>query len=434
MSADESPLMETGTLSDAKRRFLSRRDCKRILFVTNTNEYGGAEKHLLELIRRLRGPGVQVCILCLDQDFFSERLSGDHDVEVFTCKKTPRSLLDWVRLFRALKPDAVVLIYNWLWCLPSIVSVACWLSGIRKRLAVQHLIVPRPELPPIIPELWEHRRSIRGRVKRLLGRESPSVRKMLSEQPLCVLASLGGPRNLRVSAYFCNTTICVSNALRNALVKDFGFPARKLRTVHNGVCLSEFSPAETNGTRIRAKLGIRSDEFLFVCASRLSEQKGIDILLQAMARAVGNGIRCKCVIVGDGPLRDQLIEQARALGLSGHAFFEGFQKDVRPYLQASSAFILTSHWEGLPLSILEAMASGLPCLVTDVGGNTEAVTHQIHGLVVPSGSVDAVADAISYLATHPHERTEMSLAARSRACEAFDLDVKMKEIRRLILG
>ena len=283
-------------------------------------------------------------------------------------------------------------------------------------------------------ELWEHRRSIRGRVKRLLGRESPSVTKMMSEQPLCVLASLAGPRNLKVSAYFCNTTICVSNAIRNALVKDFGFPAWKLRTVHNGVCLSEFIPVETNGTCIRAKLGLHPDEFLFVSASRLSEQKGIDILLQALARAVANGVRCKCVIVGDGPLRDQLAEQARALGLSGHAFFEGFQKDVRPYLQASSAFILTSHREGLPLSILEAMACGLPCLVTDVGGNAEAVTHQIHGLVVPSGSVDAVADAISYLATHPQERTQMSHAARSRACDAFDLDVKMKEIGRLILG
>ena len=155
--------METETHSDAKRRSLSRLDCKRILFVTNTNEYGGAEKHLLELIRRFRRPGVQVCILCFDKDLFSERLSADHDVEVITCKKTPRSLLDWVRLLRALKPDAVVLIYNWLWSLPSVVSVACWLAGIRKRLAVQHLITPRPELHPIVQEQWERRRSIRGR-------------------------------------------------------------------------------------------------------------------------------------------------------------------------------------------------------------------------------------------------------------------------------
>jgi len=171
-----------------------------------------------------------------------------------------------------------------------------------------------------------------------------------------------------------------------------------------------------------------------VCTARLTEQKGIDILLQAMARVLRDGVCCKCVIVGDGPLRDQLLEQAREIGLSGHVFFEGFREDVRPYLQASSAFVLTSHREGLPFSILEAMACGLPCIVTDVGGNAEAITHQVHGLVVPPGSVDAVAGAISYLATHPHERAQMSRMARATACEAFDIDKNMAEIRRVILS
>ena len=123
----------------------------------------------------------------------------------------------------------------------------------------------------------------------------------------------------------------------------------------------------------------------------------------------------------------------RELGLRSHVFIEGFQKDVRPYLHASSAFILTSHREGLPLSILEAMACGLPCIVTDVGGNTEAITHQVHGLVVPRGSVDATANAISYLATHPNERAQMGRTARARACEAFDIEKRMAEIKRVIL-
>jgi glycosyltransferase involved in cell wall biosynthesis len=166
----------------------------------------------------------------------------------------------------------------------------------------------------------------------------------------------------------------------------------------------------------------------------LSEQKGIDILLQAMARVLREGVRCKCIIVGDGPLKRQLIEQARAMGLSGHVFFEGFHEDVRPYLQASSAFILTSHREGLPLSILEAMACGLPSIVTDVGGNAEVITHRVHGLIVPRGSVDAVADAISYLANHPQERAQMARMARTRACEAFDIENAMAEIRRVILS
>jgi glycosyltransferase involved in cell wall biosynthesis len=191
-----------------------------------------------------------------------------------------------------------------------------------------------------------------------------------------------------------------------------------MKTIHNGVSVSEFVPSENDRVAIRARLRVRPDEFLLVCPARLSQQKGIDILLQAMARVVRDGIRYKSVIVGEGPLRNQLEEQARELGLAGHVFFEAFQEDVRPYLQAASTFILTSHREGLPLSILEAMASGLPCIVTDVGGNAEAITHQVHGLVVRPGSVDGVANAISYLATHPQERAQMSRMARATACYA----------------
>jgi glycosyltransferase involved in cell wall biosynthesis len=103
-------------------------------------------------------------------------------------------------------------------------------------------------------------------------------------------------------------------------------------------------------------------------------------------------------------------------------------------LQAANVFVLTSRSEGLPLSILEAMACGLPCVVTDVGGNAEAVTNQVDGLVVPAESADAVASAISFLATHPVEREKMSRMTRARVCETFDIDNKVAEIGRVILS
>jgi len=153
-----------------------------------------------------------------------------------------------------------------------------------------------------------------------------------------------------------------------------------------------------------------------------------------MTRVLREQVPCKCIIVGDGPLKQRLVEQASTAGLSAHVMFEGFHEDVRPYLQAGSAFILTSHREGLSLSILEAMACGLPAVVTNVGGNAEAVTDQVNGLVVSPGSVDSVADAISYLANHPEERARMSREARARACEYFDIEKAMAEIRQVILS
>jgi glycosyltransferase involved in cell wall biosynthesis len=431
MSAYESQVIRTEVLPEEKRRVLSRGARTSILFISNTNEYGGVEKHLLELIRRMREPEIQLRILCLDKDFFTERLAPDHDVEVITCKNVPRSLSDWVSLFRTVQADVVVFIYGVFWAIPCGAPVGAWLAGVRRRFSIQHLMTARIPVPPQVLAVVKKRRSLRGKLGKLLGRQEP---QWMADVPLSVMASTSSRAELRMSAYLSKTTICVSNALRDSLVKDFGFPARKLKTIHNGVSLSEFVPCEVAESEVREKLGLGREEFVLVCVARLSSQKGIDILLQAMARVVRGGVHCKCIIVGDGPLKKQLCEQALALGLSGHVFFEGFHEDVRPFLQAGSAFILTSHREGLPLSILEAMACGLPSVVTNVGGNVEAVTHQVHGLVVPPGSVDAVADAISYLTTHSQERTQMGQMARARVCEAFDIEKAMAEIRRVILG
>jgi glycosyltransferase involved in cell wall biosynthesis len=411
MSPHESQVIESGLSPEQAGPARSAHARRTVLFVTKTTGYGGAEIHLLQLMRRVQEPGVQLSLLCVEDDVFSERLDSDQTVEVITCKRVPESLWDWVRLFRASQPDVVVFIYTWIWCFPSIAPVGAWLAGIRKLYAIQHA------LPPGVPPKVEGR-SIRAVLRRLIGKRARHL-----------LGSMVRPN-------LWDKTICVSNAVREALIRDYRFPPKRTLTIHNGVSLSEFAPSGSDGIAVRNRLGLRSDEFVLVCAARLTEEKGIGILLRAIARALRDSVPCKCIMVGDGPLREQLLEQAQELGLLGHVFFEGFQKDVRPYLQASSAFVLTSHSEGGggPLSVLEAMACGLPCIVTGVGGSVEAITHQVHGLVVPPASVDAVADAISYLATHPHEREQMARMARTRACEAFDIENAMPKIRRVILS
>lgn len=101
-------------------------------------------------------------------------------------------------------------------------------------------------------------------------------------------------------------------------------------------------------------------------------------------------------------------------------------------LLAANSFVLTSHWKGLPSAILEAMACGLLCIVTNVGGNADAVAHKVTGLVVKAGSSCEVAEAVSYLVTHPEERARMSRAARLRVCEEFNIQATMAEMKRVI--
>ena len=107
---------------------------------------------------------------------------------------------------------------------------------------------------------------------------------------------------------------------------------------------------------------------------------------------------------------------------------------MRPYLLPANAFVLTAHREGLPFAILEAMACGLPCIVTNVGGNAEAVAHNVTGLVVKAGSAIDVAEAVCCLFNHREEHMRMSREARLRACREFDIEVRLAEIKLLILN
>jgi glycosyltransferase involved in cell wall biosynthesis len=381
--------------------------CNQVLFVHSTHEYGGAEKHLVELLCAFSGSGIDLSVLCLEEDFFTERLTRNKTIHVDIRRSTGlRCFWDWFQVLGDLRPDVVVFVNAVPWNFPWYTPVVAWLAGIPRRFSIAHLA------PPPAPS------GVEGWSLRSITRRMRRIRHLLG---------------VRLSAFFYTATICVSEAIRDCLVVHYHFPANKVVAIHNGVSWSNFERCESGGLAVRSKVGIDSEEFLLVCIGRLSEQKAIDILLLAVAQVLRGGVRCKCIIVGDGPLRSQLSEQALALGLSGHVFFEGFQEDVRPYLQAANAFILTSHSEGLPLALLEAMASGLPCVVTNVGGNAEVLTHGVQGLVVAPGSVDEVADAISYLVTRPHECADMSRMARAKVRESFDLKDRMAEIKRVIL-
>lgn len=384
---------------------------RRLLFVLpKTTEFGGLERHLMELLRRLPQRELNVNILCFEQDHITAHLRREgHQEVVVNCEKEPLSLWDWRRAVRQTHPDIVVFCYSWIEAFPWQAPVAAWLAGVRKRYSIQHLI---PETPP--PSVRGY--SPRNIARRLVGRRARQILRV------------------SVSGHLSKRNICVSEAVRSALISNYRFPIGKTRTIRNGVSASRFAPSQAQGALLRARLGIAPEDFLLVCAARLAEAKGIDIVLQAMCRVLSNGTRCKCIIIGDGPLRGELLQMAASLGLSHCVMFEGFQPDVRPYLQAASAFILTSHLEGLPLSVLEAMACGLPCIVSDVGGTSEAVLNHITGLIVPDGSAKEAAQAIEYLASHPEERARMSHQARARVCQDFDVEHAMEALKEVILA
>ncbi len=233
-----------------------------------------------------------------------------------------------------------------------------------------------------------------------------------------------------------HTSICVSRLVRDQLVEAFGFPPARTVTVLNGVDFAHFNAPLPPTEDVRARLGLGTNELVLVAACRLVPAKGVDALLQAV-----HGLRhalpeLRCIIVGEGPSAPALRQCAAALGLEGIVWFVGFQLDVRPYLRAGDIFLSPSSaaWvECLPLAVLEAMASGLPCVAPRSGAVPELISDGVEGLLVAPGSVEELRSAILRLARDPAERQGMAARARDKARQ-FDLERCMARIQSILLS
>ncbi len=213
---------------------------------------------------------------------------------------------------------------------------------------------------------------------------------------------------LRTISLLVDRIVCVS-ADNADLAQREGFPARKLDTLLNGVDLERFpcrGPAPGRSTLLVA---------------RLSPEKDIATLLRAAAILRDRGRPIALHIVGSGPCLAELIALRDELALADTIAFHGPRVDVREALAAAGLFILPSITEGISLTLLEAMASGLPSVATAVGGNGEVVVDGETGLLVPPSNPGAMADAIDAVLSDPTRAQAMGAAGRRRVEERFDI-------------
>jgi glycosyltransferase involved in cell wall biosynthesis len=145
---------------------------------------------------------------------------------------------------------------------------------------------------------------------------------------------------------------------------------------------------------------------------RLVPVKAQDVLVSAASKVLESLPDARFVIIGGGPLHDQLARQIEEAGIQDKFFLLGWRTDIPDVLAASDLFALTSLQEGMPLAILEAMSAGCPVVATEVGGIPEVVRDGITGLLVPPGDADALAEAILKILTDPERAKE--LAARGQ--------------------
>jgi len=233
----------------------------------------------------------------------------------------------------------------------------------------------------------------------------------------------------RFSERFVDRFLVVSNALREAMIRDHGIPAKKVIRIYNGIEIEHYSPQEKSGSRqgISQEFNVGQDTPLIGTIGRLVWQKGFEYLISAIPEILKTFSRTKMLIVGDGPLRDELVALAQKLNVEEHVIFTGFRDDIKDILSAIDVLVVPSLLEGFPMITLEGMAMAKPVIATKIAGIEEQITDGKSGILIPPRDADAIAAAIIRLVTDKKLAQNLGLEARRKVEKEFTVQKMVGE-------
>ena len=203
------------------------------------------------------------------------------------------------------------------------------------------------------------------------------------------------------------------------------------RVVWNCVPTDLYASPHTPRSAWRAKQGFSEEDVLFVCVARFAPQKNHELLINAFAKGPASDPKVHLVLAGQGVLRTQLQVRVNELGLTNRVHFLGLRTDIPDVLGAGDIFALSSDYEGNPLSVIEAMAAGLPIVSTAVGGVPELLQNGREGLIVSPGNAEQLSEAMMTLLRDGDLRRIMGAAAAVRAKNKFNVSAMVKAYEEL---
>lgn len=220
--------------------------------------------------------------------------------------------------------------------------------------------------------------------------------------------------------------ICVSEGVKNNLVQQ-GIEASKCVVVCNGID-PETKPG-ISSQEVKSRWGISDDDIVIGTVGSLIKRKRIADLIEALYIAsTKTESRIKCLIVGEGPEKDNLLKLVEKMNLNSMVIFTGFQSDAISYINAMNIFVMTSEKEGLPRVILEAMLMGKPVVASYITGVSELIVDGENGMLVPPGNTGKFAGSIIELIENPGLRKTIGDNARKRIIEMFSIDKYIKGV------
>lgn len=353
----------------------------RILFVITDLDYGGAETQCRDVALAFKGRGLSVGVVSmLPPAAYQDELTraGIHVWSLDMRRKWPDPRMVWrlARVVRDFKPDIVH----------------------------SHMI----------------HANLLARASRAVGwRKIPLV---------CTAHSVNEGGRLRMYAYrvtdrWASISTNVSQAAIDRYVAVGAAPAGHIIYMPNGVDVSRFCPDDERRTAVRHSLGLAADQCVILAVARFEAAKNHAGMLRAFARVIEVQPNAILLLIGQGTLLDATCTLAMTLHVADSVRFLGIRNDIPDLMRASDLYLMSSLLEGLPIVLLEAAASGLPAVATDVGGNATVVLDGISGRIVPPNDDEALAAAvIEVLNMAPAARRSWGHAARQLVQASFSLE------------
>ena len=224
----------------------------------------------------------------------------------------------------------------------------------------------------------------------------------------------------RLSALFSKKVVSVSADSAQLTHEIERVPQDKIMTIYNGVDTDLFMKKPLNET-LKRELGIPAETRIIGSISRFSPDKDYETLILAFKEVASVEQDVVLLLVGDGETKERMVKLAQQIKIADKTIFSGFRSDILDLLNLIDIFVLSTHTEGISISLLEAMATERPVIATDVGGNGEIVEHGDNGYLVPENDVEGLKNAILTLLNNSDERMRLATAARKRVVEKFSL-------------
>jgi len=368
----------------------------RIAIVVLDLRIGGKENCVIDLTNALSDNGCLPILICLDS---VRNLRGKiHTDRVHVIEMKKRAGNDFrlpFRLAKVFKRERIDIVHSNNWGTMLECVLAAKLAGIQSVVHTQH---------GMDYGLGSSRLQPRSRLQTIAKR----------------LTSRGISR-----------MVAVSQEVKEMIVQEWKVPQQHISVIHNGVHLDDRVLEKNEWLRRRREFGLDERNFVVGTVGVLRPVKNFPSLVEAMAQVVQEVTHARLIFIGDGPCRKDIEAAVEGFHLKNFVRFLGSRSDVIEMLQLMDLFVLPSISEGISLSLLEAMAAGLPVVATRVGGNPQVVQEMETGILVPPHSPSEMAKAILCLIGNSYKRRVMGLRARDRVQTYFSVERMVRDYKKL---